>query len=114
MSLEYHVASRLKWCGRGESGEREPGAGPSDQDSLVLDLGTGHGIDLEATEQGLGIKSSSFGPQSFRHRAARPPGAVHGHRGAGDCLNAGVVDARLGVIGVRGEKRGLGWPYLEA
>src|SRR6266567_891362 len=95
-------------------GEREPAARPSDQDGLVLDLGTSYGINLEAAEQGFGIKCGGLRPQWFRRCGAPAPDTVRRQGGTCDRLHAWVVDSHVGVVGVRGQERGLGWPYLGA
>ena len=95
-------------------GQSEPAAAPSDQDGFVFDLGTGYGVDLETTEQSPGIKRSGLRPQSLTRGGACAPGAVHGQGGASDRLHAWVVDSRLGVAGVCGQERCLGWPDLGA
>src|SRR5215469_2446922 len=88
--------------------------GPSHQDGLMLDLGTRNGVDLEATEQGFGVKRSGFRPKWLGRCGASAPGAVRRQGGSGNRLDTGVVDGRLGGVGVRGEERALGWPYLRA
>ena len=59
-------------------GEREPAGRPPDQDGLVLDLGTSDGIDLEAAEQGSGVKRGSLRPQRPRRCGSDAPDTVRG------------------------------------
>ena len=94
--------------------EREPTTSPSHQDGLMFDLGTRNGVDLEAAEQGFGVKRSGFRPKWLRRGGACAPGAVRSYGGSGNCLHTWVVDGRLGGGGVRGEERALRWPYLRA
>src|SRR5215467_500463 len=94
--------------------QREPTAAPADQDGLMFELGTSYRVDLETTEQGLGVKRGGIRPQLLRRGGARAADAVRGQSSSRDRLHAWVVDGRLGAVGVRGQESGLGRPDLRA
>src|SRR5260370_42697561 len=84
------------------SGEREPAGRPPDEDGPVLDLGTGYGIDLEAAEQGVGVKRGGCRPQWPWRRGSGAPATVRRQGGTGGRLGTWGVDARRRVAGGRG------------
>src|SRR6266571_2122892 len=68
------------------------------------------GVTSDGATVGEGAKEGGV-----RRARARPaPDTVRRQGGTCDRLHAWVVDSHVGVVGVRGQERGLGWPYLGA